>query len=88
MELTSNELSELVIRKSDGQELSDAGMDLESLNILMVLYCPKKVEAVTKEAGYEKDEIAVLGSAISRLRDSMRLSIKRFSRRKRSARKA
>ena len=35
-----------------------------------------------------KDEIAVLGNAISRLRDSMRLSIRRFSRRKKSERKA
>lgn len=35
-----------------------------------------------------QDEIAVLGNAIMRLRDSMRLSIERFSRRKRSERRS
>lgn len=64
MDLTLRELSELVIKKSNGKELSVEKLDLDSLNILMVLYDPKKVEAVTKEAGYElevvKEQIVAL----------------------------
>ena len=69
MELTSNELSELVIRKSDDQELSGGGMALETLNILLVLYEPKKVEAVTKEAGYDLE--VVREKIISMIKDGM-----------------
>lgn len=57
MDLTLRELSEFVIKKSDGKELSGGTLDLESLNILMVLSDPKKVEAVTKEAGYELEAV-------------------------------
>lgn len=69
MELTYSELSELVIRKSDDQELSQSGMDLESLNILMVLHDPKKVEAVAKEAGYSLE--VVDQKIVSMIKDGM-----------------
>lgn len=57
MDLTLDELSGFVIKKSDEKELSDENPDLDSLNILMVLYGPKKIATVVEEAGYKIEAV-------------------------------
>ncbi len=57
MDLTLNELSELVIKRSDEGDLSNGSLDIQSLNILMMLDRPKTIENATKESGYELEVV-------------------------------
>lgn len=57
MDLSLNEFSMLMVKRSDRRDLFDGLQDIRTLNILMMLDQPKSIETATQEVGYKVEDM-------------------------------